>query len=137
LGGGKVILLDTHALIWWVSNIDKIPSKARQAIRKEVKNGQLGISSISIWEICMLVKKGRIKLTMSLDSWLEMLESLPNLIFIPVDNYIAKTSVSLDAISLKDPADRIIVATALQSGLTLITGDQKIRKSGLVKTLWT
>lgn len=131
-----MILLDTHALIWWISNIDKIPSKARQAIQNEVKKGQLGVSSISIWEICMLVKKGRLKLTMDLDSWLQKVESLPVLSFIPVDNYIAKTSVSLDADALKDPADRIIAATALQAGLTLITGDQKIQKCGLVKTIW-
>ena len=62
---------------------------------------------------------------MNLDSWLQKVESLPILTFIPVDNYIAKTSVSIDSDALKDPADRIIVATALQSGLTLITGDQK------------
>lgn len=131
-----MILLDTHALIWWISDIDKIPAKARQAIQNEVKKGQLGISSISLWEICMLVKKGRLKLSMNLDSWLQKVESLPILTFIPVDNYIAKTSVSIDSDALKDPADRIIVATALQSGLTLITGDQKIRKCGLVKIIW-
>ena len=44
-----MILLDTHALIWWISDIDKIPAKARQAIQNEVKKGQLGISSISLW----------------------------------------------------------------------------------------
>lgn len=131
-----MILLDTHALIWWISDIYKIPPKARQVIRQEEKNSQIGISSISIWEICMLVKKGRLKLSIDLDLWLEKVESLPVLTFIPVDNYIAKTSVSLDSDNLKDPADRIITATALQSGLTLVTGDQKIRRSGLVKTLW-
>ena len=131
-----MILLDTHALIWWISDINKIPAKARLAIQNEVKKGQLGISSISLWEICMLVKKGRLKLSMNLDSWLQKVESLPILTFIPVDNYIAKTSVSIDSDALKDPADRIIVATALQSGLTLITGDQKIRKCGLVKIIW-
>lgn len=131
-----MILLDTHALIWWISDMDKIPSKARQVIQKEVKNGKLGISSISIWEICMLVKKDRLKLTMDLNLWLQKVESLPILSFIPVDNYIAKTSVSLNINSLKDPADRIIVATALQAGLTLITGDSKIRKCGLAKTVW-
>lgn len=131
-----MILLDTHALIWWIGDMDKIPPKARQAIQNEVKKGQLGVSSISIWEICMLVKKDRLKLTMDLNSWLQKVESLPILSFIPVDNYIAKNSVSLDADALKDPADRIIVATALQAGLTLITGDSKIQKCGLVKTLW-
>lgn len=131
-----MILLDTHALIWWVSNTDKIPPKARQAIQTEVKKGQLGVSAISIWEICMLVKKGRLKLSISLDSWLQKVESLPILSFIPVDNYIAKNSVSLDADTLKDPADRIIAATALHSGSTLITGDQKIHKCGLIKTIW-
>lgn len=131
-----MILLDTHALIWWIGDMDKIPPKARQAIQNEVKKGQLGVSSISIWEICMLVKKDRLKLTMDLNSWLQKVESLPILSFIPVDNYIAKNSVSLDADALKDPADRIIVATTLQAGLTLITGDSKIQKCGLVKTIW-
>lgn len=132
-----MITLDTHALIWWISNPEKLSKKASRRIDKEVKEkGKILVSSISIWEIYMLVKKGRLKLTMDTDSWLEKIEQINLLQFVPVDNKIAAKSVNLPDFSNPDPADRMIIATALQNGSPLITSDKKILNYPLVRTIW-
>ncbi len=131
-----MIVLDTHVLIWWVSNPEKLSSQAREAIEKEIKHGSILVSSISAWELYMLIKKGRLKLTMETDSWLEKIESLPFVQFIPVDNQIALKSVNLPGDFHADPADRMIVATAREKGIDLITSDEKIQNYPHVQSVW-
>ena len=75
-------------------------------------------------------------LTMDVESWLEKVENLPGIQFVPVDTAIARKSVMLPDTLHSDPADRIIIATSRQLGATLITSDQKIRSYKHVKTLW-
>lgn len=84
----------------------------------------------------MLVAAGRLELTFEVNAWVELVESLPFLSFMPVDNRIATRAVHLAQFAHKDPADRIIVATALGLGATLITADQRLRDYGAVTTLW-
>lgn len=129
-----MIVLDTHVLIWWVANPKKLSREVRKSIKEE-KEGIL-VSSISVWEIYLLVKKGRLKLTIDVDSWLAKVESLPLIRFVPVNNRIAAKSVNLPEKFHQDPADRIIVATARDLGATLLTNDQRIRKYSHVQTLW-
>lgn len=131
-----MIVLDTHVVIWWVSDPEKLPRKIRELIQDEREKGEVLISSISIWEVYMLVKKGRLGLIIDTDSWMKELQSVPNLTFIPVDNQIAAKAVTLPKEFHEDPADRMIVATAREYGATLITKDEKIRNYHLVKTLW-
>lgn len=132
-----MIVLDTHALVWWVSDPDRLGAKARRSIDREVEAGEtLRVSAISVWEIAMLTSAGRLELTMDVDSWLARVEALPALEFIPVDNRIAVRSVSLDDFPHRDPADRIIVATALGLGATLATADERIHSWRTVKTIW-
>ncbi len=132
-----MIVLDTHALIWWVTEPKRIAAKARRAIQATETAGEKAIvSSISIWEIAMLVAAGRLELTFEVNAWVELVESLPFLSFMPVDNRIATRAVHLAQFAHKDPADRIIVATALGLGATLITADQRLRDYGAVTTLW-
>jgi PIN domain nuclease of toxin-antitoxin system len=93
-----VILLDTHALIWWISEPTRVPAKASRAITGAVRAGEpIAVSSISIWEIAMLVDRGRLTLTMDVDSWIGKVETLPFLTLIPVDNQIAARSVGSSA----------------------------------------
>lgn len=131
-----MIVLDTHVLVWWVADPDKISTKAQKLISQALKKQEIIISSISIWEICLLVKMGRLKLTMDIDSWIQKIESLPFIRFIPVDNTIAQKSVFLLGNFPKDPADRIIAATTLQFGGKLITSDQKILKYPHLQAVW-
>lgn len=131
-----MIILDTHVLVWWVNNPKKLSTKAREAIEKEMKTGGILVSSISVWEIYMLVKKGRLKLKIDIDTWLGKVEELPFLEFVPVDNTIAAKSVTLPKWTHKDPADRMIVATALQNGSTLLTSDERIRNYLQEQSIW-
>lgn len=132
-----MILLDTHALIWWVSDPARVPAKARRVLDAAVKSGEkVAVSSISVWEVAMLVDHGRLTLTLTLDVWIQTVESLPFLVFQPVDNRIAARAVRLDGFPHRDPADRMIAATALELGATLITADARLRGYGPVKTVW-
>jgi len=132
-----MIILDTHVLVWWVANPDKLSIKALKMIESEIENKeQLLVSAISIWEIYMLVKKGRLKLVMDIGSWHKKIEELQELQFIPVDSTLAAKSVTLPEPFHSDPADRMIVATALEYGATLITSDKQLLNYPHVKSFW-
>ena len=131
-----MILLDTNALIWWLSNRDKLSSKALSAITKSYNKTPILISSMSVWETCLLVKKKRLSLQVPIDLWVKKLATLPGLEFIPIDNQISHQSIYLPGVFHQDPADRIITATAMITNATLITSDKKIRDYKHVKTIW-
>mgnify|MGYP001044062611 FL=1 len=84
----------------------------------------------------MLVARGRLELTMDLSEWIGRAESAPEIAFVPVDNRIALRAVGLDDFPHRDPADRLIAATALVMGATLITADARLRAYEPLTTLW-
>jgi PIN domain nuclease of toxin-antitoxin system len=132
-----VIVLDTHALVWWVAEPKRLPAKARRLVDGYVDAGKpVSVSSISVWEIAMLVSRGRLAFTMEPSAWIARVEALPFLTFIPVDYRIAVRAVELEGFAHRDPADRIIVATAIAAGATLVTSDARIRGYSGVKTTW-
>ncbi len=131
-----MIVLDTHAWIWWISDPAQLSARAQHCIGDEIEAGQVYVSSISAWELALLVNRGRLSLTMDVETWLEKSEALPFLKFTPVDNAIAVRSVSLPGSLHPDPADRIIVATALRLGAQLITKDHKLHQYPHVTTIW-
>lgn len=131
-----MIVLDTHAWVWWVADPAKLTARARRAVDSAVEHGEVSISSISAWEVAVLVARGRLELTMDVADWVAASESLPFVRFVPVDNRIALRSVNLPAQFHADPADRIIVATALELDARLVTKDDRIRGSGVVTTVW-
>jgi PIN domain nuclease of toxin-antitoxin system len=131
-----MIVLDTHAWLWWLSSPDQLSAAARKAIDRAMAETEICVSSISAWEVAVLVKKGRLELTMSAEDWIVRSEALPFLRFIPVDNRIAVKSTGLPGHLHDDPADRIIIATTLALGATLVTKDDRIRKYQHVRTLW-
>ena len=131
-----MIVLDTHAWIWWVSNPEFLSVKAKQIIDEAATNRNVLISSISTWEVAILVSRGRLNLTMSPDDWVAASEALPFFDFVPVSNSIALKSVQLPGVLHNDPADRIIIATAISMGAVLVTKDEKIRNYEHVKTVW-
>jgi PIN domain nuclease of toxin-antitoxin system len=131
-----MILLDTHAWIWFISNPDNLSKKAKIAVNQAVKDESVLISSISAWELALLVKKERILLKLDVTDWITKSESLPFIKFIPVTNSIAVKSINLPQPLHPDPADRIIVATALSAGATLVTKDSRLLGYSPVKTIW-
>ncbi|MEX0941386.1 MAG: type II toxin-antitoxin system VapC family toxin [Pseudomonadales bacterium] len=132
-----MIVLDTHALVWWLSDKRRLSSVARREIDKQVGRGnRLIVSSISAWEIAMLVQKSRLTLTMDVFDWLAHVERLPQFRIVPVDNRIALRSTSLPEPFHKDPADRMIVATAQQLRAVIVTADRKLLDYPHVETIW-
>jgi PIN domain nuclease of toxin-antitoxin system len=131
-----VIVLDTHALLWWVNDPATLSRPAMHAIDAAVKVRSVHVSCISSWEIALLVERGRLRLAIDVRDWLCRCEALPFLTFVPVDNAIAVESVRLPDFPHADPADRIIAATALSLGATLVTKDDKLQNYPHVKTIW-
>ncbi|MHA4868277.1 type II toxin-antitoxin system VapC family toxin [Duganella sp. PWIR1] len=131
-----MIILDTHALIWWFNNDPQLSASAKRAIETEQKSGLIGISSFSCWEIALLVSRGKICLPDDIRVWLSAIETLSNVRFIPVDNEIGVASVYLPGGLNNDPADRIIVATAMVSRAPIVTTDARIRAYPHVQTIW-
>lgn len=130
-----MIVLDTHAWIWFINAPEKLGTHAAAAIEKARREEEsLHLSCISAWEIHMLAAKGRLSLGIAPDIWIARCERLSFLRFHPVDNTIARLAV--EAEMHPDPADRMIVATALYLGADLATCDAKIRNSGLVSCVW-
>ena len=130
-----VILLDTHVWIWWLSDPERLSTRATQAISEAKARGNILVSSISAWELATLSKKW-LQLSIEAADWIARSEALPFLQFIPVDNQIAVKATLPGEPRHEDPVDRIIIATALVLGATLITMDEKIRKDPRVRTLW-
>ena len=130
-----MIVLDTHSLVWWVSG-GPLSEKARRAIDRAAASRALCASSMTVWEIAMLVKKGRLELTVELAPWIRSVEALPELRFVPVDVDIALASTLLPGSLHPDPADRIIVATARSLDATLVTRDARLADYPHVETIW-
>ena len=99
-------------------------------------NSKVIISSITVWEISMLIEKDRISLTMDIENWVKEVEAIEGVRFMPVDNEIAIKSTKLPGEFHKDPSDRIIVATARKLAVPLVTIDKKIITYPHVQTVW-
>lgn len=133
-----MIVLDTHALIWWINGDGQLSSNAKAVINEEVsaENGVVLVSSISAWEIAMLVGAERLALTMDVDDWLEVASTIESVRFVPVDNQVAIESTRLPGTFHKDPADRMIVALARHLNIAVVTADAKIRNYKHVRSIW-
>lgn len=128
-----MILLDTHAWIWWASQSANLSTTARQSIDAEA---EVGVAAISCWEVAMLVDKGRLKLDRDVGLWVDQAVALPHVVLLALTPQIAVASVRLPSGFQGDPADRMIVATAKQQGVPLVTKDERIQRCGLVTTIW-
>jgi PIN domain nuclease of toxin-antitoxin system len=131
-----VIVLDTHALIWWVDNPAQLSKAALKALEEAVAKKSVYVSCISSWEIALLVERKRLFLGLDVRDWLARCEALPFLTFMPVTTPIAVESVRLPEFPHADPADRIITATALSLGARLVTKDDKLKAYKHVQTVW-
>ena len=121
------LLLDTHVWIWAVEGMTaKLGGRAVSAIEEAARASTLAVSAISVWELAMLVKRQRLTLATAVSTWIEASLRPPGARIIPVGAAIALDSTQLpDFDHHKDPADRIIVATARRHG-TLLTCDESL-----------
>ena len=130
-----MVVADTHAWLWWLAGDAALSRPARSALDDAFGDARLGVSAISVWEAAMLVKKGRLHLAVALDEIVARCESLPGLRFLPITPRIALASVALEPLHA-DPADRLIVATALAYQATLVTKDARLRGALGLATVW-
>ena len=126
-----MIVLDTHVLIWLNDDAGRLSSAAREAIRHEE---ELGVSAISLWEVSMLYQYGRIELGLPLETWLEKACCQPKIRILPISVTIAANTARLEMHG--DPADRLIVASALVHKCALVTRDENIQNAKIVMTIW-
>ncbi len=128
-------MLDTHAWVWWVSKPEKLSRKQRSAIDRARKRGgdTLLLSIISGWEVALLSQGGRLRVPLQLEAWLEQAMSIAGLEIAPLSIPIITGAARLTG--LRDPADMLIVATALHYGAPLLTSDGRIEESGLVQVI--
>lgn len=131
-----MIVLDTHALVWWATGAPDLSARARRAIQAAARRGPAVASTISLFEIATAVRRERLRLSVTLEQWLTDLRMLPDLHLEPVAANIAQLAGTLDSSFPGDPADRIIVATAIELKGTLITADARLRQSRRVETIW-
>ena len=128
-----MIVLDTHAWLWWVSKPSELSRAARYRIRAEAR---LGVSAISCLEVATLVEKGRISLDRDPLEWLEQALALPKLELLPLTPPIAVKATQLGNNFPGDPADRVIVATSILESAPLVTKDSRIRNYPAVTSVW-
>jgi PIN domain nuclease of toxin-antitoxin system len=133
MGSGLVILLDTHAWVWWAASSVNLSRKAAREINTAES---IYISAISCWEVAMLVVKGRLVLDRDVEVWLDLALKLPRVRLAPLIPRIAVRSSRLEEEFLGDPADRIIVATAMEYGCPIVSKDERIRKYPGVRVIW-
>jgi PIN domain nuclease of toxin-antitoxin system len=135
MGRSLLILLDTHVVIWLGLEPARVSKSARSAIdQARQESTGLAISGITLLELTWLSGKKRINFIPSLEAFLTDVEG--RFIVLPISGRICVRSSLLPRCYPKDPADRIIGATALSEGLSLITADREIRNSRVVPTIW-
>ena len=129
-----MILLDSHVALWLALEPQKISPIAAREIQLARLAGGMAISAITLAELATSYSKRRFTLTVPLDVFLDETES--RFAILPITARIAARSVTFPASFPRDPADRIITATALVDGLPLVSADRAIRRARLVRTIW-
>jgi len=128
-----VIVLDTHAWLWWVSGDPALGRRARGEIRSAPR---IGVSAVSCLEVAVAEARGRIALDRPVLVWLQEALALPRVELVPLTPAVAVRASRLGRDFPGDPADRVIVATALLESAVLVTRDSRVREYPGVETVW-
>ncbi len=128
-----MILLDTHALLFWIMKPEKLGD---QAARKLKKSARLGVHVITCFEIAILVEKQKIELPETVDDWIGDVLSHPKIEVIPLTVPVAIQCTQLPGGFHRDPVDRMLAAECLMNDYPLVTKDQQITDWGHIETIW-
>lgn len=129
-----MIVLDTHALLWWALDPDKLSPRATEVLARMESEGGFA-SAISIWELGVKVKRKKLVLPLDVEELSNRITRNGVVELLPVDTTTWLRSLSL-AWDHPDPADRVIVATALIQGHPLLTKDETIHRFDGVQSIW-
>ena len=130
-----MILLDTHALVWYVDKPARLSARARREIERHAARRELLVADISWWEIAMLAGKRRLVLDRPVRQWLQAVAELAELQTVGVTPVIAAASAELAGV-MADPADCIICATAREWDCPLVSRDERMHAVKSVKVIW-
>ncbi len=128
-----MILLDTHAWLWWAAEPARLSPRARRAMTKAAR---LGVSVMSCWEAAMLAHRGRVESDSHLLSWQEQALAVEKVELVPLTPAIAVRAAGLQAARGGDPTDWLIAATAQELQVRLVTKDDRLRDAGVADTIW-
>ena len=129
-------LLDTHAWLWWLDGTGRLTHNERLTLDRRAEEGQRPfLCAISLWEMAVLVEHGRVEMRQGFEAWIEAAASPHTVALLDVSPAIARELLHFPRSFHRDPADRLIVATARALDLPVLTRDGPIRSSGLVR-LW-
>lgn len=123
----KALLLDTHVWIWLVTDMPRMSEQAFEALERGAERNALAVSEASFWEIAVKASKGKLDVPPNAREWLKRASRMPGLGVIQIDREVMVHSAELD-IAVRDPADRMLIATALRYDLTLATADTSLIK---------
>jgi len=130
-----MILIDTHVWVWW--NAKQEQRLSRAAIDARLSAEMIGVSAISCWEVGNLIERDRLRLNMSASQWIHLALRPSKVCSLPTTASIAVAAGTFTEPQIhRDPADRLIVATALHHDISLVTKDREIIACGLVPTIW-
>jgi PIN domain nuclease of toxin-antitoxin system len=118
------VLLDTHALQWWATEPERVSNRAAAALNRA---GELAVSAVTWYEIAWLLARGRISATLPIRAWLDQLAR--DVRTLPITTAVATRAAELPESFPSDPIDRLIFATAVEHGLTLISADARLRRA--------
>ena len=133
----SAVVADTHTIIWYLRSPEKLLINAVNALYNALNNSEsIFISAISLVEMNYLVEKNRIPAS-SLEQLLQLIDDpLVNLFVVPLDTPVAKAFTQISRDVVPEMGDRIIAATSLYLGLSLVTKDHKIRNLSNIQTIW-
>ena len=129
-------LLDTHAWVWWVDRDVRLGMRTIEALDRLPPDNRPSLCDISLWEVAMLVERGRLSFGVPLADWLAAAAHPNSVRLVGVSPAIAAEVAALPKRFHRDPADRLIVATCRVLGLPLVTRDRRITVSRLTRR-WT
>ena len=131
-----MIVLDTHAWLWLCLEPQRLSGAAKTAIRRAIASGGLAIASITLWEVSMLLARGRVIPQGTPEAWLGALVDRSGVIVKEITPAVAALATHFPGDFPADPADRLIAATARTEGVPLVSRDARIRASPVVETVW-
>ena len=125
------LLLDTHIALWLDAGDERLATSTRALIDACWQSGgTIGLSAVSAWEIALLVDTGRIELDLPLEAWLTRFAGRPGIELVPLDHRAALRAYRLHQLEHPDPADRLLIATAIERSWALVTQDERILRFG-------
>lgn len=127
-------LLDTHVWLWRLIDPARLSVTAAEILAH--REHELFLSPISVWEAMVLCRKGRLELRPNAESWIRSALAGSPVTTAPLTHEVAIRAERIEGFGIPDPADRFLVATALEEGLVLLTSDRHIRSYSSVETCW-